>query len=95
MKAVLIGASHVKYNKAGEDKEFRVLRCLLPIKQYPNSKSENLGFEQKELFVNAEIYDIAKAFDRFPVDVDITSHVDPFKKKTYVKGLKALNEKAA
>jgi hypothetical protein len=94
MQTYLVGASDVRYKKEGEAKQFYVLRCLIPVKNYSDSLSKNLGYEQKELFVDQGVYEQAKSVKRYPVPVDLSCETDPFKNRVRVTNLKVVDKAA-
>ena len=91
MKTTLIGAADIHYEKEGQKRQFYVLRCLAPSKSYRNSETETLGFEQKELFVDADIYGQVKDIKGFPIEVEIMNETDLFMKSVNVTGIRVLS----
>jgi hypothetical protein len=91
MKTTLIGAADIHYEKEGQKRQFYVLRCLAPAKNYGKSKTENLGLEQKELFVEAGIYAQAKAIKNFPVEVEVVTQTDLFINRVEVQSIRLLS----
>lgn len=92
MQTYLIGASDVHYKKDDQDKQFYVLRCLVPVKNYANTSSEALGYEQKELFVDQDVYEQAKAVKCYPTQVELNCESDPFKLRVRVTNLKEVGK---
>jgi hypothetical protein len=91
MKSILVGASDVRYQKNGQQKQFYVLRCLASVKSYKDSGSEKLGYEQKELFVKQAVHEQAKAIKRYPAEVELSCDTDPFKGRVNVTSLQLVS----
>lgn len=95
---MLIGASNVHYKdkKTKEPKQFYVIRCLVPVKNYKNTETQKHGYEQQELFVRQEIYEQAKGLvNSLPIEVELKCETDPFKRRVDITGIQVLEAEQA